>query len=463
MALVAVLVASVQTHSPRDMAAALAPEPKRARTSCISIGGDVTGKWCDMTCGDTPDDSGCKIYCDCPSLEERAAEQAKAAETKKAAGGCKSKVATVTNEWCDGACAENPDSENCEDMCKCPCIKEGGCKKIKIPNAPEPRILGGWTNCNPEEGSTVNVALRTRRSNWTSAMTSNPDPSQQPVGCEKDEAALLKITGNLPDVMNANEMRQPSYAASWGSNAILPGRFGGYQIAPFEGEPSDYKYYWLTFGGEGTDSANWAESAEQDIIDAGATGAAFDMEGGVQLADMTAWIKEMREKHPEWTYVHVPKAAGAGDFVQYDPEGGSPDFVAPMLYYTNYNSYPKMDISKPSAVQSEAVAAMKELLDAGWPPSRTILTYQSFDAARVRAIGDSTLLPFLGKLLGDFSVELSIYGEKFSLTGPYAGVLGWPAQCGSGDRRCWPEADRSNMLEVVKAARANGVHIKVPH
>ena len=31
------------------------------------------------------------------------------------------------------------------------------------------------------------------------------------------------------------------------------------------------------------------------------------------------------------------------------------------------------------------------------------------------------------------------------LIGPYAGVLGWPAQCGAGDNRCWPEADRVNL------------------
>ena len=121
-----------------------------------------------------------------------------------------------------------------------------------------------------------------------------------------------------------------------------------------------------------------------------------------------------------------------------------------------------MDISKPSMVQSEAVAAMKELMDAGWPASRTILTYQSFDVARVRAIGDNEMLPFLGKLLGDFSAELTIYGEKFTMQGPYAGVLGWPAQCGMGDGRCWPEADQSNMNAVMEGAKEVGVHFKTP-
>jgi len=450
--------------SARNMTHALQPEAHRSR-GCISIGGDVTGKWCDMTCGDQPDDPGCNIYCSCPTLEEKQAEEAKLAKRKKDAGGCKAKAENVSPEWCEGACAANPNSEDCEPLCDCPCVTDSGCKKysaddFKVPN---PRILGGWTNCNPnpeqeQPWKKTAVSLRSKRVHDAQGNMI----AKQLQGCDKDEDAILKITGELPDVNDIKEMRQPSFSHEWGANTILPGRFGKTSLAPFIGEGGDYKNFWLTFGGEDTDSSGWAETAEQDILDAGATGAAFDMEGGVQLDDMTKWIKEMRKTHPDWTFIHVPKAAGAGDFVPFDPENGSPDFVAPMMYYTNYNSYPKMDISKPSMVQSEAVAAMKELQDAGWPASRTILTYQSFDAARVRAIGDDSLLPFLGKLLGDFSVELSIYGEKFTMQGPYAGVLGWPAQCGMGDGRCWPEADRSNMEFVVQGAKESGVHFKMP-
>jgi|TARA_B110001469_G_C9522285_1_gene259916 hypothetical protein len=47
--------------------------------------------------------------------------------------------------------------------------------------------------------------------------------------------------------------------------------------------------------------------------------------------------------------------------------------------------------------------------------------------------------------------------------GPYAGVLGWPAQCAEGDRRCWPDADKANMKEVMKGAKESGVHFKVPN
>ena len=101
--------------------------------------------------------------------------------------------------------------------------------------------------------------------------------------------------------------------------------------------------------------------------------------------------------------------------------------------------------------------------EAGWPSSRIILTYQSFDAARSRAAGHTGLLPGLGRLLGNTSLKVSIYGEPYTFTGPYAGVLGWPAQCAEGDRRCWPDADKANMQEVMKGAKESGVHFKVPN
>ena len=116
------LLAFLPAHSPRDMAYAMQPDAQRSRAGCVSIGGDVTGKWCDMTCSDSPDDPGCSIYCQCPTLEEKAAAEAERAEVKKAAGGCKPKVDNVSPEWCDGSCAEDPDSDTCEPMCDCPCI-----------------------------------------------------------------------------------------------------------------------------------------------------------------------------------------------------------------------------------------------------------------------------------------------------------------------------------------------------
>ena len=41
-----------------------------------------------------------------------------------------------------------------------------------------------------------------------------------------------------------------------------------------------------------------------------------------------------------------------------------------------------------------------------------------------------------------------VYGETFTVQGPYAGVLGWPAQCAEGDRRCWPDAVKAQQRSV---------------
>ena len=110
-----------------------------------------------------------------------------------------------------------------------------------------------------------------------------------------------------------------------------------------------------------------------------------------------------------------------------------------MMYNTNHNSYPRMDMSvEPlSTYVSECISSVHE---AGWPAARTILTYQSFDAYRTKE--DSMLMNLLGKMLGNHTIQLE---NGDALEGPYAGVLGWPAQCGTGDERCWPEADRYNM------------------
>lgn len=467
-------------HAPRPDVAGrtMRPGQKQTPTGCISIDTTesevINDAWCVENCAESPTADVCVGTCQCPlTAINNEVDHATDDEMQKSEGGeaaCKSKSETITADWCNSVCAETPDTEACEPVCDCPCM-DNACKQRmkKDPPPPKPRIFGGWTNC-AESGmffSKRNVKLESRSQKQSSG------------DCGKDEGDILTIIDpsyipvmgiDPPDPMLRAGNREPSYNHMWGGNAVLPGRFGGSGVAPILGEGSDYQYYWITFGGEDTDSADWADSAEQDIIDAGANGAAFDIEGGVTAEGMMDWIKTMRKKHPDWTYVHVPKSGintfsdgtYAHDYVGYDPEGGSPDFVAPMMYYSNYNSYPKMDISNPSSAgASEALAALKDLREAGWPASRTILTYQSFDAARARTTGLTTLLPLLGKLLSsDFEYDVINWGEKITLKGPYAGVLGWPAQCGYSDRRCWPEADQSNMVEVLKGAREVGVNRK---
>jgi hypothetical protein len=95
----------------------------------------------------------------------------------------------------------------------------------------------------------------------------------------------------------------PSFSYTWGATAVLPGRFGNPAPAPINGSASNYPYHWVTVGGADTSSSDWADTAEQDILNTGARGLAFDEEGGVVSSEAKAWILKMRKKHPSWTFV----------------------------------------------------------------------------------------------------------------------------------------------------------------
>ena len=65
--------------------------------------------------------------------------------------------------------------------------------------------------------------------------------------------------------------------------------------------------------------------AEQDIVEAGAMGAAFDIEGGVYPRDMLKWIKDMRVKHPSWSCASGSAPShpipGPRAHLEHDPHG----------------------------------------------------------------------------------------------------------------------------------------------
>ena len=338
--------------------------------------------------------------------------------------GCKSKDTTIVpDDWCATGCSAA--ARNCpEDKCTCPVgsgLSFAGRPDLK---APEPRIIGGWTNCPAVP--------------WPGYDDKSPLGKMAHDACSKEEEGK----DGMPPA--GDKGWGPSYKPEWGSTAILPGRFGKDwgkdKIAPIA--PGHYEYNWVTVGGEGFDASMWREYAEEDIVYAKAKGIAFDEEGGVSQAEAGPWITEMRKKHTDWTFVYVPSCGAM--ISKYDPDNGGSDYIAPMMYQTNYNSYPRMDMSiEPlSTYVSECVKSVHE---AGWPAARVILTYQGFDAYRTRE--ESTLMELLGKMMGNHTIQLE-NGDTFE--GPYAGVLGWPSQCGQGDERCWPEADKHNM-EVRRA------------
>jgi hypothetical protein len=272
----------------------------------------------------------------------------------------------------------------------------------------------------------------------------------------------------------------------------MPGKFGSTGVAPVEGNMSAYAYSWVTVGGADTSSGGWEKTAEQDIIQNGAGGCAFDEEGGVSASVAGPWITAQRAKHADWTFVYIPQCGTK--ILKYDPANGGCDFIAPMMYYSNGDSYPNMDFTTGGGNVADC---LQKIQDNGWPNSRTILTYQSFDAFRLggnhsnsKQVGGSMvpqkkaveqkrtdslshvlsgrgctgcipggsegegLLMTLGKLTtADYSVSINYWGEKtLVMKGPFAGAIGWPAQCGGPGRKCWPGMDHHNQNIVLKAA-----------
>ena len=357
--------------------------------------------------------------------------------------GCKSISEMAETSWCSTQCSSMP--PNCpEDLCECPPAEVSKLSYAGRPDLkpPVPRIIGGWTNC-PELAS--NGEVINESSDYLTNFSHQLCRKEEEGGGEDDAYVLGSIEGGVGNMPPATKEWGPSYRADWGANAILPGKFGQDQMAPTS--PGKYAYRWVTVGGQGTDSSNWEETAEKDIINAGAKGCAFDEEGGVSAKKAAPWITRMRKRHPNWTFVYVPPCGAKIN--PYDPEHGGCDYIAPMMYNSNHDSYPRMDLSiKPeSPFIAECVVSVHE---SGWPAARTILTYQSFDVYRTRK--ESELMKLFGQLLNKKSITLPS-GE--TLKGPYAGALGWPSQCGAGDLRCWPAADEANLKVLLSSYKAS--------
>ena len=282
-----------------------------------STGITVSAGWCNQNCG-----AG-----NCPANLCRCADAGKATQaTKEEAGASDSKEdAPPPNKFagfgqpgqeCFAQCDKR--AGNCPGFCAGPkwtgaCCLRGATGKLSAPECinrgcegnhccvkdepppPNPRILGGWTDCGefsgiPSVGTALSLSKR-----WGASKAPLPN-------CTREEEQALRFGDVTQAPLKAERGREPSYSYEWGTTAILPGRFGGEKIAPIYGSAANYKYFWLTFGGEDTDSRSWMETAEHDIQSAGANGAAFDIEGGVTPKDMNEWIGKMRKKHPAWTY-----------------------------------------------------------------------------------------------------------------------------------------------------------------
>ena len=105
------------------------------------------------------------------------APQPMALEPQQEEEGCASISPNVPAAWCDTTCGPSPRSDQCKGICKCPVAE---LSKVPAPPAPEPRIVGGWTNCGPDSGVEEWLARRNTSRSRSCSPNANPYADRNP-------------------------------------------------------------------------------------------------------------------------------------------------------------------------------------------------------------------------------------------------------------------------------------------
>lgn len=193
--------------------------------------------------------------------------------------------------------------------------------------------------------------------------------------------------------------------STWGPdiNTLLPGGFQGDGAIGPSNPPkgsTTIPNIFMTIGGDGVlgDKCLDVITQIQNAETVGATGICFDMEGCLkgQLSNVKNFVTQARKTHPKWKFILTPQ--GDEDPIPYR-DNSTFDYVAPMLYWGN-DTY--------DTVTFERIQGwIQNWLNAGWPPSKLILTFQSYSASTHQDI------------LRNLAIEVTSKG--------YAGLLGWPS------------------------------------
>lgn len=222
-----------------------------------------------------------------------------------------------------------------------------------------------------------------------------------------------------------------SNKCTWGNsaNAIFP---GGFQADPSvkpnpsnwaKTDGSSYKAVWLATGGENVGSpgqspcfdASWILQTVQDV---GATGVSFDMEGCYHgmLDKVLSTINEMKKARPDLDYVYTP--LGDGEPTPYFDVKDFFTFASPMFYWgaTTYETVTCATVK----------SWISNWVEAGWPNSRLIITFQSQAASSPKG-----------------QEVLSCLADEVQSKG-YAGLVGWPYQS---------TEDQANLHQVQSTLR----------
>ena len=133
------------------------------------------------------------------------------------------------------------------------------------PLPPNPRIVGGWTNCPPTCADSCVPPLGPQISAHGGKIISKEECLKTCGADGSGDSSCNAYDMGIPH----NKTRGPSFSFTWGATAVLPGRFGGNAVAPINGDDNKYPYHWVTVGGADTKSSNWEETAESDILKTG--------------------------------------------------------------------------------------------------------------------------------------------------------------------------------------------------
>tara|TARA_B100000963_G_scaffold165435_1_gene143701 strand:+ start:2319 stop:5264 length:2946 start_codon:yes stop_codon:yes gene_type:complete len=330
------------------------------------------------------------------------------------------------------------------------------------PPAPLPRIVGGWNNCPSNLPAGLTVGDKTK-----------PVSCLCPINYPGTSNNYLSGAPTCPDPNPS--VNGPSWLLQHGNTAILPGKFDstGDEQGLTKEHVEQYPYSWFTIGGANVPCPTNMQQVENDFKASGAKGFAIDIEAGsCQITDAIPILKQLRlasncgvtpcmdwnTKFPQATYMLVPSGGGIGTGYEYSTLGSLVDYIAIQLYNTNYNSYYTDDTNAITVgpfqyMKKSVLAGIFNLVDDGWSESQIVLGYESFHL-HYGGFAQTVLTNLANLLKTDAqSFDVKLYqGTTYTVKPPFAGLLGWPAQCDKG--ACFPEVDHSN-LKIIKAALAD--------
>jgi hypothetical protein len=232
---------------------------------------------------------------------------------------------------------------------------------------------------------------------------------------------------------------EDSWAEEWGINTVMPGKFGDASKNPGNFPKGNLKNVWITPGGENVSTQTYVQDTKDEIAQGNANGIAIDLEGSLQgqesVFDDNGALANVAKNN-----VLIPLGDASQDYYTTNSAANHPNvqYIAPMMYAgtVSYDCDPQDGTKCTQGGTQYGADYYQEMMLknylAGWPESKTILTFQSYAAQKTDAARKTAQ-----KVMCNFSklsqgIAVTINGTTFGGEGKkYAGIAGWPAGCGA--------------------------------